>query len=288
MLQNKNRFGLKKVYVFFSSICIFLVHLPFSFAKGRAIPASLPTSTNVIASPPDTATINNTIKNSVPGFSDSIFTNIANTTITTTAAIYQDLKLNVLGLSQQAFQYAIQGMQYLKEQGRLANEKIISIADFSLPSSRKRLFVIDLEKNKVLFQTYVAHGMNSGQEMANEFSNVPESNKSSLGFYKTMQTYIGKHGYSLHLQGLERGINDNAYNRDIVVHGASYVSQEYVSMQGYIGRSQGCPAIPEKIHRPVIDKIKNGTCLFIYSPNKSYRINSRILKEAKVLAENVN
>ena len=129
----------------------------------------------------------------------------------------------------------------------------------------------------MLFNTYVAHGQNSGKEFANRFSNAPESFQSSLGFYETSETYQGKNGYSMHLTGLEKGINDKADQRAIVMHGAPYVSENYIHSQGYIGRSWGCPAVPEKHNKPIIDRIKNGTCLFIYAGNKTYSRKSKIL-----------
>lgn len=193
------------------------------------------------------------------------------------SGVYDSLHLNLLGLSKQAFNAAIKGYSYLVDAGKIANSKIISIIDFSLPSSKKRLFILDVKNYKVIFNTYVAHGLNSGKEYANNFSNIPETNKSSLGFYVTTDTYLGKNGYSLHLRGLESGINDNAVKRDIVMHGAEYVSENYIRNQGYIGRSWGCPAVPYALHKPIIDKIKNGTCLFIFSPNAAYFKRSKIL-----------
>ena len=192
-------------------------------------------------------------------------------------AEYNSLDLDNLGLSKTAFSYAMKGFNYLVQQGRLSKDNIISIVDFSQPSSRKRLFIIDLNNLRVLFNTYVAHGVNSGKEYANQFSNAPESNKSSLGFYETKNTYQGGNGYSLRLEGLERGINDNAEKRDIVIHGAGYVDESLIRSQGYIGRSWGCPALPEKLHKPIIDKIKNGSCLFIYSANNAYLKKSKII-----------
>ena len=192
-------------------------------------------------------------------------------------AEYNSLNLNDLGLSKKVFGYAMKGFYYLVQQGKLSKDDIISIADFSQPSSRKRLFIIDLNNLRVLFNTYVAHGVNSGREYANQFSNTPESNKSSLGFYETKNTYSGGNGYSLRLEGLERGINDNAEKRDIVIHGAGYVDESLIRSQGYIGRSWGCPALPEKLHKPIIDKIKNGTCLFIYSTENAYLKKSKII-----------
>jgi len=194
--------------------------------------------------------------------------------------LYDSLKLGSLGLAKQAFDYGMEGLAFMKEMGKVENYNIISIVDFSRASSQKRLYILDLKNCKVLFNTYVAHGMNSGKEFAQNFSNDPSSNKSSLGFYETLGTYMGEHGYSLKLEGLEKGINDNANKRDIVMHGAEYVGAQTVRDHGYIGRSWGCPAIPQALHVPIIEKIKNGTCLFIYSPDKNYLSHSALLKQA--------
>ena len=153
-------------------------------------------------------------------------------------------------------------------------------------SSAKRLFIIDMQKMEIVVNTLVAHGRNSGVLFAKNFSNKNNSYQSSLGFYITGEIYKGKHGMSLQLTGIETGINDKAKQRAIVMHGADYVNEGLIHSQGYIGRSQGCPAVPEKLHKPIINKIKNGTCLFIYSPNKNYLIHSRILKEAGAMAFN--
>ncbi len=191
--------------------------------------------------------------------------------------MYDSLNLNAFGLSQAAFNYAIKGFENLKSDGKLLNDHVISIVDFTKLSSEKRLYVLDIKSYKILFNTYVAHGQGSGQAMATNFSNVPESLQSSLGFYKTSSTYYGKNGFSLKLHGFENGINDKAAERSIVLHGALYVSEDFINSQGYIGRSWGCPAVPEKLNRPIIEKIKNGSCLFIYSQNKSYLQQSRLL-----------
>jgi hypothetical protein len=252
--------GFKKVYLFLSSAVIFLVHLLFSFAKPRPdvavakVPA--PASHTLAADTPAPAPV------------------VINPS---KINLYDSLRLGSMGLARQAYDYAMQGFTYLVESGRVANQTIISIIDFSKPSSSKRLFVLDLKQYKILFNTYVAHGINSGREFASRFSNAPESNKSSLGFYVTSETYMGSNGYSLRLNGLERGINDNANRRDIVMHGADYVNEDYIHSQGYIGRSWGCPAVAPKLSRPVINSIKNGTCLFIYSNANGYIRHSKIL-----------
>ena len=243
----------KKVYVFFSAIVAFMLHLPFAFSSTKSF------SYKKIITVADTSAA---IKN------DNIFS---------CTKMYDSLKLNICGLSEQAFGYALKGYEYLKLKGKIGNENIISIVDFSRPSSEKRLFVIDIKNFKILFNTYVAHGQGSGAAMATTFSNVPESYQSSLGFYTTSDTYIGKNGFSMHLDGMEKGINDNANERAIVMHGAPYVSEDFIHNQGFIGRSWGCPAVPEKLNRPIINKIKNGTCLFIFSVNNKYLHSSKIL-----------
>ena len=191
--------------------------------------------------------------------------------------IYDSLNLSAMGLSQEAFDYAIKGYTYLKEQGRLQNQRVLSIIDFTRPSSQKRLYILDVNSFRLLFNTYVAHGQNTGQEYASNFSNKIESYQSSLGFYVTTGTYMGKNGFSMQLDGLESGFNDKAGERAIVMHGAPYVSESFIRHRGYIGRSHGCPAVPQQLNKPIIEKIKNGSCLFIYSNNKTYLNRSRIL-----------
>lgn len=191
--------------------------------------------------------------------------------------IYNNLNLDMMGLSENAFVYAMKGMELLKSSGKIINSNVISIVDFTKSSAEKRLFVIDLENEQVLFNTYVAHGQNSGLAYANKFSNNPSSLQSSLGFYETANTYIGKHGYSMQLIGLEKGVNDLADERAIVLHGAAYVSEALIRSQGYIGRSWGCPAVSEKLSKPIIDKIKNGSCLFIYANDRNYINHSNII-----------
>ena len=192
--------------------------------------------------------------------------------------LFDSLHLGKLGLGRTAYQYAILGYNVLKAKGKLSNDRILSIADMSLPSGKKRFFVIDVKNYKLLFVTYVAHGKNTGLDKSLYFSNEPESNKTSVGFYTTLATYSGKHGYSMRLQGQEIGFNSNALERDIVVHSADYVSESVVRSQGFVGRSLGCPALSQEIYKPIIDKIKNGTCLFVYGNDASYITNSKFLK----------
>lgn len=192
-------------------------------------------------------------------------------------SLYDNMRLDSLGLSREAFDNALLGYQQLQETGRIKNPDVLSIIDFSLPSTKKRLFVIDLKNKLLLFNTLVSHGRNSGKDIASTFSNQMNSFKSSLGFYITGDTYTGEHGYSLRLEGEEAGINDNALSRGIVMHSANYVNESLGKVQGYIGRSLGCPAIPENIHRKVIESIRNGTCLFLYSPDKYYSAHTKIL-----------
>jgi hypothetical protein len=153
---------------------------------------------------------------------------------------------------------------------------ILTIIDYSKPSSERRFYVIDLVNRKLLFQTLVAHGKNSGAKECNYFSNRPQSLKSSPGFYLTAESYSGRQGYSLRLDGKEPGINDMARARAIVIHGADYVCQQYVEEYGYIGRSFGCPALPLNVNRKVIDLIKGGSCLYIHTNDKNYASKSVI------------
>jgi hypothetical protein len=174
-------------------------------------------------------------------------------------------------LSFEIFNVAIKGYRQTDNKRK---KNIITIIDFSRPSTDRRCFIIDMDNRKILYNCFVAHGKNSGDNYARSFSNKPESLKSSLGFYLTAETYSGKHGYSLRLDGLEKSFNDNARPREIVIHGADYVCQEFIDKYGRLGRSWGCPALPVEISREVIDKISHGSCLFIYGRDESYLVNS--------------
>ena len=177
-------------------------------------------------------------------------------------------------ISFKVFNIAISGYHNMND---LNKKSIVSIIDFSKPSTEKRFFVVDLENRKLIYKCFVAHGKNSGENYAKSFSNQPESLKSSLGFFLTAETFSGDNGYSLRLDGLEKGINNNARAREIVIHGAEYVSEGFIKKYGRLGRSWGCPALPVEISKEIIDKITGGSCLFIYADDSYYKENSVFL-----------
>jgi hypothetical protein len=191
--------------------------------------------------------------------------------------LYINLHLEQKGLSLDAWQAAIHGYNKLRARGYYAGAKRITIVDFSQPSSRKRLYIVDLAKSKLLFHSWVAHGQNSGTLYARQFSNTPESFQSSPGFYQTGLPYVGKNGLSLKLRGLEPGINDRAEERAIVMHGADYVRPDILRSQGYLGRSWGCPAVLPELNTKIIRAIQAQTCLFIYTPDQQYLAKSVVL-----------
>ena len=187
------------------------------------------------------------------------------------------LQLDDTSLNYTAFKTALKGYYYLNKEGELKNTNVFTLIDYSKSANTKRFFVIDPEQQKILFKTYVAHGKGSGVEYPTRFSNDNKSHKSSLGFFVTGQTYYGRHGYSLRLTGLEKNFNSNARKRAIVIHGAGYVSKEYILQNGRLGRSFGCPALPTDVNKNIIDTIKNSSCLFCYYPEKRYFVASSIL-----------
>ena len=191
--------------------------------------------------------------------------------------IYSAAKLSYIGLPLNTFALAMKGFTKLRNQNLINADSIITIIDFEKSSSQKRLYVVDLKTKSVLFQTLVAHGKNSGKEYARSFSNEESSYKSSLGFYITRNTYEGSNGFSLRLEGTENGINNNAMERAIVMHGAGYASESTIYQLGFLGRSWGCPALPESLNKPIINKIKDGNMLFIYYPDQDYLQKSSIL-----------
>jgi hypothetical protein len=195
---------------------------------------------------------------------------------------FHEIKSQPLGekLSFAAFFNAFQGYQNLVINGEIdSNNQILSILDLSQSANTDRFWVLDLKNNIVLYNTYCAHGKGSGEEFANSFSNVEQSLQTSLGFYRTGETYQGGHGLSMYLHGLDTGYNDAAYKRYIVVHGADYVSTEFISKHQRLGRSWGCPALPQELTAEIINKIKEGSCLFLYYPDSQYLSDSKWIKK---------
>ncbi len=192
--------------------------------------------------------------------------------------LYTAVNLTDTGLNRTIFNLAIKGLTRLDAIGKLQNPTILTIADYSQSSNKKRLYVIDLKNKKLLFNTYVAHGRNTGSEFAKNFSNQEGSLKSSLGFYITANPITGSHtGFSLMIDGVEKGINDHACKRAIIIHGADYATENFIKKYGRLGRSLGCPALPPELNKPIIESIKGGTCLFIYNPDNNYIHNSSLL-----------
>jgi len=183
--------------------------------------------------------------------------------------VYTAAHLEQAGLKPEVFEKALTGFYNLKNSGKISREKsILTIADLDMNSTKKRLWIIDLKNDSLLLNTWVAHGQNSGDDLATRFSDVNDSNESSLGFYVTAEVYRGKHGRSLRLDGMDQGYNSNARKRSIVVHGASYVSQGTINQLGRLGRSLGCPAVPAELADLVINTIEGKTVIFINGSSK--------------------
>jgi len=191
--------------------------------------------------------------------------------------VYNHLELEKLGLSYDVFKTAFAGYSNMLRQEQIESPGVLTIADLSQASVNKRLYIIDLVKGNVLFNTWVSHGKNTGDLHARNFSNVPGSLQSSLGFFVTGSTYTGKHGRSLHLYGMEPGFNDKALERAIVIHGAEYVSDRFIKSNGRLGRSYGCPAVASNLADPIINTIQDGTGFFIYYPDQQYLRSSKLL-----------
>lgn len=191
--------------------------------------------------------------------------------------VYSNLNSNHFSMPKlESFTEALKGFYLLKEKG-VVKKNILTLIDFSLSSSAKRLWVIDLTTNTILYNSLVAHGRNTGDEFASSFSNSAQSFKSSLGFYATGEIYTGKHGKSLKLDGLEKGINSNARARAVVIHGADYVSNTFIQNNKRLGRSLGCPAIPMELTNEIIQTIKDKSCLFVYYPSEAYKVASKLV-----------
>jgi hypothetical protein len=191
--------------------------------------------------------------------------------------MFEEMQLRDSGLNEKALVYALLGYHRLLKRGILHRKDVLSICDFSQSSSVKRMYVIDVRHRKLLYRTYVAHGANSGDEYAHSFSNKPDSHKSSLGFYVTRNTYFGSNGLSLRIDGIDRGFNTMANQRNIVIHGARYVSERILHKYGMMGTTFGCPAIPTEMSQEIIPTLKNGSCFFIYYPSNRYLSHSTVL-----------
>lgn len=182
--------------------------------------------------------------------------------------VYHSLNANSFKLPDyESFSRAFEGFALLKQQGKIKKD-LLTLIDFSKSSNTKRLWIIDMKTKTVLYNTLVAHGRNSGDEYATNFSNASSSNKSSLGFYATGEIYNGKHGASLRLDGLEKGLNSNARSRAVVMHAADYVSEKFIQLHHRLGRSQGCPALPNHLNKEIINLIQGKSCLYIYHPSQ--------------------
>lgn len=199
--------------------------------------------------------------------------------------LYEEVGLAAYNLDYEAFEFGMIGYLNLKDDGKITNSSLLTIIDYTKSANEKRFYTINLDSKKVLYHTYVAHGENTGGEYARYFSNRMSSHQTSIGFYITGETYRGKRGFSLKLDGAESGINHNMRRRGLVVHGANYVSENYIQRNGRLGRSWGCPSLPSKLNAEVINTIKGGTLIFGYSKDKKYYSRSNILSRSKALKE---
>ena len=191
----------------------------------------------------------------------------------------QDLRarFEAAGIPAEPLRLALRAYSCANARGELS-ERLLTVVDYSLPSTQPRLWVLDLADAAVRFSALVSHGRASGVQRATSFSNVPGSKQSSLGLFRTGDTYLGSHGYSLRLIGLEQGINHLAYERNIVIHGADYATPKFIAKHGRLGRSWGCPALDPKLHREVIDAIRGGSALFAYYPDARWIQSSAYLR----------
>ena len=193
-------------------------------------------------------------------------------------ALVHSLLKQAPGLHAEALQSALTSFERAAQHGLIRNRSLLTVIDYSLPSTEPRLWVIDVPHNRILHRELVAHGEGSGDTWAVAFSNVNGSRQSSIGLFRTEDTYVGGSGYSLRLNGLEPGVNDHALSRNIVVHGAAYVEPETVAQYGRIGRSWGCPAVPREAARDVIEDIKGGSAVFAYYPDPQWLTWSHFLR----------
>lgn len=193
------------------------------------------------------------------------------------AELYETFSLkNATMPALSVFEKAISGYMKLDDAGKISNP-LLTVIDFNLSSTKKRMWILNMDTNEVVFNTYVAHGKNTGVEFANNFSNTENSHQSSLGFYVTGETYYGKNGLSLFIDGMEKGFNSNARKRYVVIHGADYAEPEFINRVGRLGRSYGCPAVPNKIAKKLIHTIKGKSVVYIHKNDKNYLEKSNYL-----------
>lgn len=184
------------------------------------------------------------------------------------------------GLRSEVLQMALEASVCAAGQGLVRKPELLSVIDYSIASTEPRLFIFDVAKKKLLFREHVSHGVNSGGNRPSSFSNAHGSRQTSLGLFVTQETYVGANGYSLRLRGLERGVNDQARERAIVMHGAPYVNPIAARVQGRLGRSWGCPAVRSEVARKIIDTVKGGSAIFAYYPEQTWLATSRFLPPA--------
>jgi len=202
--------------------------------------------------------------------------------------LYKSCELAQYNLSFNTFKLGMVGYLNLDSQDKLVKKDVLSIVDYDKPSTKKRFYVIDLKKKTLKHHTIMAHGKKTGWNMAENFSNTPESHQSSLGFYKAAETYSGKYGYSLRLDGFEKGFNCRARERAIVMHGADYVSQDFIRKHGRLGRSWGCLSLTRQDIKPVIDKVRDGSCIYVHKNLPSYYLSKSHLLDAEKAAEHLD
>lgn len=192
-------------------------------------------------------------------------------------SLEQSLHRAAPDLATPALGAALDALACAHASGEMTQVRRLAVIDYSLPSTQPRLWVFDLEQRALLFHELVAHGRASGERYTEQFSNREGSRQTSLGLFRTADTYVGNNGYSLRLEGLDAGYNDQAMSRAIVMHGAPYVNSEHAARHGRIGRSWGCPAVRAGIARPLIDALKGGQMLFSYYPDTQWLRASRFL-----------
>ncbi len=195
--------------------------------------------------------------------------------------LYQRMGLEQRGLKKSTFDKGFKGYLSMKSQQYTGSNPILTIVDFDQASTEERLYVLNMDQGVLLYQTLVSHGKNTGTNIAKSFSNRHASYKSSLGFALTAETYVGRNGYSLRLDGLERGWNSEMRPRAVVMHGAPYVSHDFVRQHGRLGRSHGCPALPQELNREILDLIKGGSCIYQHKNDSKYLNTSKMLDQSK-------